>query len=70
MKNLTFGICLLTFSMVASAQNVIVVAPTGGDFNNPVDALAAIGTTLPASSAGNRYLVKIAPVGTRYPVLS
>ena len=31
------------------------------DFTSPVDALDAIGTTLPGSSAGNRYLVMVEP---------
>jgi hypothetical protein len=43
------------------AQNVITVAHTGGDFTSPVDALDAIGTTLPASAPGNRYLVVVEP---------
>ena len=46
---------------LAQAQNVITVAPSGGDFTSPVDALDAIGTTLPGSSAGNRYVVEIHP---------
>ena len=51
---------LMSLGMV-HAQNVITVSPTGGDFANPVDALDAIGTTLPGSSAGNRYLVRLEP---------
>ncbi len=45
----------------AVAQNIITVAPTGGDFTNPADAVDAIGTTLPPAAAGNRYLVAVEP---------
>ena len=61
MKTLIVSLCFLIFPLTAFSQNVIFVAPAGGDFNNPVDALDAIGTVLPAPSASNRYLVKLAP---------
>lgn len=49
------------FSVPAFAQNILLVAPSGGDYSDPAAALAAIGTTLPAATAGNRYLVRLAP---------
>lgn len=68
MRKLIVTFLLACFPWVASAQNIVLVAPSGGDFTDPVSALEAIGTTLPAATAGNRYLVKITP--GRYTVLS
>lgn len=42
-------------------KNIVTVAKENGDFSNPVTAINAIGTTLPAASASNPYLVFIAP---------
>lgn len=62
MRQLLIIISCFFFGMgIVHAQNIITVAPIGGDFDNPVDALDAIGTTLPASSAANRYLVAVEP---------
>lgn len=52
---------LTAIPLSVGAQNVIHVATSGGDFTDPVAALEAISTTLPAASAGNRYLVRVAP---------
>jgi hypothetical protein len=41
--------------------NVIHVASSGGDYSTLGAALAAIGTTLPASSSTNPYLIEIEP---------
>ena len=62
-RQILFLVFLFQFATpgLVYAQNVITVAPSGGDFTSPVDALDAIGTTLPASSAGNRYLVRVEP---------
>ncbi|MDJ0655036.1 MAG: hypothetical protein QNJ40_12820 [Xanthomonadales bacterium] len=51
-----------TFS-VDAPPNVIMVAPSGGDFTSVTAAVNAIGVdpSYPASSASNRYLVKVAP---------
>ncbi len=68
MRKLIVTILLACSPWFANAQNIILVAPSGGDFTDPVSALEAIGTTLPAATAGNRYLVKIAP--GRYTALS
>ena len=62
MRRLLLAISYFFFAIgIAHAQNVITVAPSGGDFSDPVDALDAIGTTLPASSAVNRYLIIVEP---------
>lgn len=62
MRQLIMIISYFFFGMgIAHAQNIITVAPVGGDFSDPVAALDAIGTTLPAPSAGNRYLVSVGP---------
>ena len=62
MKNIIFGIFIgLVSPLTVWGQNILVVSQAGGDYSNPVSALNAIGTTLPAASASNRYLVKITP---------
>lgn len=47
----------VTASKIGFYKNVIVVAPSGGDFTNPSDAINSI----KGASASNRYLVKIMP---------
>jgi hypothetical protein len=42
-------------------KNIVTVAKENGDFSNPVTAIDAIGTTLPAATETNPYLVIIAP---------
>ncbi len=54
-------LCLFCIATSLQAQNVITVSKTGGDFTNPVDALQAIGTSLPAAGPANRYVVKFMP---------
>ena len=44
-----------------SPDGVLTVAKANGDYTRVSDALAAIGTTLPASSAAVPYLIKVAP---------
>ena len=61
MRKVMLLFLLAAIPMSVSAQNIIRVATSGGDFNDPVAALEAIGTTLPAASAGNRYLVQVEP---------
>ncbi len=44
-----------------SPDGVLTVAKANGDYTRVSDALAAIGTTLPASGATRPYLIKVAP---------
>lgn len=54
-------LCLFGVSTSLQAQNVLTVSEEGGDFTDPVQALKAIGTSLPAAGPSNRYLVKVLP---------
>ncbi len=61
---ITFPDGSIQSSAATSAANVITVAKSGGDFDNPVDALESITD----ASASNRYLVKIGPGEYELPV--
>lgn len=61
MKKACLALLLVLISLPASAQNVLLVSPSGGDFTDPAAALDAIGTTLPPATGNNRYMVKVNP---------
>jgi len=61
MKFFSSLIVMFALSTQVYAQNVLTVSATGGDYASPSDAVAAIGSTLPAASTNNRYLIKLLP---------
>ena len=61
MRTILLIIIVLTLSTKSYAQTVITVGPSGGDFESPIDALEAVGTSLPAATAAGRYIIKLLP---------